>query len=204
MPELNQSEQKVSRVVSLLQGAHEKLRKKHRLTAVALFTGILMAGLGITVLIESTSYLPGTYKSIILSMLFLTALITTIAVFRRSKIQDFKTFYENLLLDNGRKNTLSAVDLYLDEKQKKSRFYNAALSANLKNLETAQLSGEIKSYTNKQRARKLFRLQQCRVHRIDGFFFVYFHIHAVGYIANPSFLEQLHAAKPICIQHHPG
>lgn len=150
-----QSETKAREVVSLLRTYHRKLKSKKRIVQVATFTSFLFALFFILVLFESNFYLSAWVKSFLLLLLIAGS---SAAVYRLSKaIQtgSFKTFIEDFFTSREQDKVLSAIDLYLDEKQKKSRFYTAAINANLQDVETATLRDSLKDYIDRSRVHKL-------------------------------------------------
>ncbi|MDZ7718860.1 MAG: DUF4175 family protein [Balneolaceae bacterium] len=150
----NQTEFKAREVVSLLRKYHRKLSTKKRLTQIAVFAASLLGALSILILFESNFYLSAFVKSI-LFLVFIAG--SSIAVYSLSKLMKtvpFKPFIEDFFHTYDRDEVLSAIDMYLDEKQKKSRFYNAAINANLKDVKTANLQSELDDYVSQSRHHK--------------------------------------------------
>lgn len=153
----NQSETKAREIVALLRRYHEKLKGKKRFSQITLFIAILFIAVSGLILFESSLFLVAWLKSFLI-VLFLT--LASAAIYRVSRFYQtgsFRSFYEDFFSFSDRNNVLSAIDLYLDEKQKKSRFYEAAIRANLKNVKTGQLASELDDYTKRSEVFKLYR-----------------------------------------------
>ncbi len=157
MTDFNQTEKNIKQIVSQLRNSYAGILRKKWLTAFCFFTGILLAGFGLLVLIENSFFLSATGKSVLLSLIVIGAIATGWLISRRGSLPDFTSYYEKLLTHNNRKEILSAVDLYLDEKQKSSRFYKAALAENLKSFQRDQLSKEIDSFNRSLQTTRQFR-----------------------------------------------
>jgi len=152
------TESKAREIVSLLRSYHQKLTGKKRTAQVATFSATLLAALFLVVLIESSFYLSAMVKSI---LLFLLIAGSSFAVYHLSKTirsDSFKSFIEDFFASRGQDEVHSAIDLYLDDKQKRSRFYAAAISANLKHVELAALRKNLKEFINRSRVHKLSKL----------------------------------------------
>lgn len=167
----NQTESKAREVVTLLRKYHHKLSTKKRLTQFAVFAASLLGALSILILFESSFYLSALVKSV-LFVIFIAG--SSIAVYSLSKIvqtEPFKPFIEGFFRSYNRDEVLSAIDLYLDEKQKTSRFYNAAINANLKDVKTANLQSELDDYVSQSQPHKFsqFSLLACGIASIFVF-----------------------------------
>lgn len=158
-----QTESKAREVVSLLRKYHQKLSTKKRLTQITAFVATLLATLFILILFENSFYLSAAVKS---TLLFVFIFGSSIAVYSLSKTiqtNSFKSFIEDFFTSRGQDEVLSAIDLYLDEKQKKSRFYEAAVNANLKDVKTTKLRTELDDYISQSQPHKFsqFSLLSC-------------------------------------------
>lgn len=153
----NQSESKAREVVSLLKKYHQKMDGEKRLAQVTVFAAVLLGALCILILLESTFFFSAWVKSV---LHFLFVIGSGITVFRLSQVyrtDSFRSFYEGFFFSRGQNEVLSAIDLYLDDNQKKSRFYNAAIQANLKDVKTNKLSSDLQDYTSQSKIHKLFQ-----------------------------------------------
>ena len=157
MTDFNQTEKNIQQIVSLLRNSYEGILKRKRLTTFCFLGGILLAGLGLLVLIESSFYLSATEKSVLLSLIIVGALAAGWYISRKGTLPGFSSYYEKLLIKNNRKELLSAVDLYLDDKQKHSRFYQAALTENLKTFQPDELTKEIDTFNRSLQSTRHFR-----------------------------------------------
>ncbi|MDX1642292.1 MAG: DUF4175 family protein, partial [Balneolaceae bacterium] len=153
----SQSESKARQVVSLLEKYHQKMDGKRRLALTAVFVAILFGTISILILFESNFYFPALAKSAILLLFFLTSGAAVYRLSKRYQTRSFQAFYEDFFSSRGKNEVLSAIDLYLDEKQKKSRFYAAAINANLKDVKTQKLSSDLEEYTATSGVNRLFQ-----------------------------------------------
>jgi hypothetical protein len=154
MPNKNFTNQKIQQVVALLKESHERWLNRRKIASAALFVSVLLAGISILIVLEGSVYFSGLVKSISLGVLMSAAVLSAYFLLVKIREFDFRTFYEQFFTAVNRKNVLSAVDLYLDEEQKKSRFYEAAISANLKTVEISTLKKELNNYIKNTRASK--------------------------------------------------
>jgi flagellar biosynthesis chaperone FliJ len=150
-----QTESKVREIVSLLRTYHKKLKGKKRVAQAATFAAIFLVTLFILVLFESNFYLSAWVKSLTLLILLAGSIIAVYRISKTVQTNSFKSFIEDFFTSRDQDEVLSAVDLYLDEKQKKSRFYSAAINANLKGIETDILRDGLKDYIGQTRVHQL-------------------------------------------------
>lgn len=153
----NQTESKAHEVVTLLRKYHQKLSTKKRIAQIAVFAAALLATLSILILFENSYYLSAWAKSVVLLILIAGSAVLMYSVSKTIKNRSFKSFIEHFLRSQGQDEVLSAIDLYMDEKQKRSRFYKAAINANLKDVENSKLREGLKEYINKSRADRVSR-----------------------------------------------
>ena len=158
MPQTNHTDQKIKQVVALLRQAHQNVLRRRKFAALGLFASILLAGVSLLIILESGAFLSGLAKSIALSVLFISALAVIYYVSVKTLTRNFRSFYEDFFETVNQKNVLSAVDLYLDESHKKSRFYEAAISSNLKSLKIDELKKELTTFVKQTSASKAFNL----------------------------------------------
>jgi hypothetical protein len=148
------TDSKARELVSLLRKYHQKLSTKKRLSQIAVFSASILGALSILILFESNFYLSALVKSI---LIFSFVSGSSLAVYNLSKMirtDSFKSFLEDFFHFNGRDEILSAIDLYLDENQRKSRFYDAAIHANLKDVKTTNLQTELDDYIKQSQPHK--------------------------------------------------
>lgn len=152
-----QTESKVRDVVSLLRRYHDQLSTKKRLTLIAVFAAIILGGLPILILFENSFYFSAAIKSAILFVFILGSSMAVYSLSKAVQTNSFKVFIEDFFSSRGQDEVLSAIDLYLDEKQKKSRFYEAAINANLKDVKTPKLQKELHDYIGQSESQKFFQ-----------------------------------------------
>lgn len=151
----NQTESKVQEIVSLLRKYHQKLTGKKRTAQITVFAATLLLTFGTLILFENLYYLSAWLKSLMIVALLIGAFGVMRAVSQMMRINSFKYFIEDFFRSRGQNEVLSAVDLYLDDKQKNSRFYNAAIQANLKHVELPKLQRELKEYIDQTKEDKV-------------------------------------------------
>lgn len=151
----NQTESKAREIVALLRKYHQKLTSKKRFAQVAVFVATLFTALSILVLFENSYFLSAWVKSVMIFILLIGASGVMVSVSRSIQTESFKSFIEDFFRSRGQGEVLSAIDLYMDEKQKESRFYNAAINANLKDVKIPKLQAELKEYIDQTRVDKV-------------------------------------------------
>ena len=157
MPDSAQTNIKAGKLVALLKSSHKKHMRRNRLAPVLLFIVILLLGITGLILFEIDGFLSAEIKSLFLLTILTAAGGGAFYFFRKSSRSAFTAFYEKFFTANNREELLNAVDLYLDESQKSSRFYEAALNANLKNIDPDQLKTELREFVNNTDSHKRFR-----------------------------------------------
>lgn len=148
---------KAEKLVSLLKNSHRKFLSKNRVSPLLLFFAILLAGFSGFILFETDAFFSSAIKTTVFFGLLATAAISAFLLYRTVRQLPFTAFYQNFFTAFNREETLNAVDLYLDESQKRSRFYKAALNANLKGVESKQLKFELSEFVKSQQSHKTFR-----------------------------------------------
>ncbi len=146
MPESAQSNIKAGKLVTLLRNSHQKYLKRNRFAPLLLFTAVIAAGITGLIWFEINGFYSAEVKSLTLFFILLIAGSSAYKLYTICKSNSFSAFYDNFFTTNNREELRNAVDLYLDESQKGSRFYEAALNANLKNVDPVQLKEELRSY----------------------------------------------------------
>lgn len=154
----NQSESKARQVVALLKKYHQNLDGKKRLAQIAVFAAFLLTALSILILFESSFFLSAWVKSVLLLLFLMGSAGVVFKLSSSYRSDSFRSFYEDFFTWRGQGEVLSAIDLYLDDNQKKSRFYTAAIHANLKDVKTEGLSADLEEFTEQSRTYKLFQL----------------------------------------------
>jgi hypothetical protein len=157
MPHKNPSYKKIQQVVGQLKQAHKKLLSRRQATAAALFIAILLAGFSFLVAAESNAFFSAAAKSVLFFVLLVSALVSCFFMWRKTRVSGFKSFYEDFFVHNHQKEALSAVDLYLDEGQKQSRFYEAAVRSNMRSVELDRFKTELRTYIKKTETSKAYR-----------------------------------------------
>lgn len=153
----NQTESKAREVVALLRKYHQKLSSKKRIAQIAVFVAILLAALSILVLFENSYYLSAWVKSVVIFILLAGSSVVMYLVSQTIQNRSFKYFIEDYFRSRGQDEVLSAIDLYMDEKQKRSRFYQVAINTNLKGVDMAKLRQELKEYIDQSKADRVSR-----------------------------------------------
>ncbi|WP_234571316.1 DUF4175 family protein [Rhodohalobacter sp. 614A] len=148
------SESKAREVVSLLKKYHQHLDGKKSIAKIAVFIAVLVASVSILILFEGSFYFPAWVKSGVLLLFLIGAVGAVIKLSNSYKTDSFRSFYEDFFTKRGQEEVLSAIDLYLDDNQKKSRFYTAAIHANLKDVKTQKLSSDLQDYIDQSKISK--------------------------------------------------
>lgn len=157
MHDNKQTEKKAQNLVTLLKEYHQKLAGRKRLLQISAFIACLLAALSVLILFENSLYLSAWIKSLALFSFLIGASVFVYTLSNRYQNRSFKSFYEDFFTSRGKNKVLSAIDLYLDESKKKSRFYQAAIHANLKNVNTQQLTSDLQDYTRQTEINQLFQ-----------------------------------------------
>ncbi|MEX0904350.1 MAG: hypothetical protein WD604_01365 [Balneolaceae bacterium] len=148
---------KAEKIVSLLRRSHAGKIRKINLSALYLFLGITVAGLAFLSLLEITNYQPAWAKSLSFLLIISGAFSLAYFLFQRLQKGSFTSFYEHFFRTYNMDRALSAIDLYLSDQQKQSRFYKAALCENLKSVEPGELQSKLDEYIEDSKAYSLFR-----------------------------------------------
>ncbi|MCC5939960.1 MAG: hypothetical protein JJU37_00310 [Balneolaceae bacterium] len=157
MQQTEQPETQAAQIVDTLKQGYKNLKQRNT-TAVALISAaILLGGFVILILLERSLFLSGGIKITLLSLLLIGSFITGYLIFIKSSIPNFRTFFEEFFTSNNLKEALSATDLYLDDTQKRSKFYSAALQANLKAVDTKNLQGQINQFVSDSKISHRYR-----------------------------------------------
>lgn len=157
MPDTAPSNIKAGKLVELLKSSYAKYLRNNRYSPLLLFAIILLLGICGLILFEKNGFLSSEVKSIYLFFTLTAAGSSAFYLFRISSGSDFTAFYEKFFTVNNREKLLNAVDLYLDESQNSSRFYEAALNANLKNIDPGRLKTELNDFVKNTETHKRFR-----------------------------------------------
>ncbi|MEX2463985.1 MAG: DUF4175 family protein, partial [Balneolaceae bacterium] len=157
MADFNRTENKLNEILSLLKKAYKKLNRWRIFNLFNVAAGTFLTGLMLFVLFEMRFYFSATIKTTFLFLLLLLTVTVTLRLYKTGTIRSFKQFIELFLLQNGFKNVLSAIDLHLDPDQKKSRFYQAAITSNLIQVEPDQIERKLNDVLYKTNESKIFR-----------------------------------------------
>lgn len=147
----------IEEVLSLLRNSYASLIRKSRISFVLIAVGILLFGITGLIFFDSAGYYSAQVKTVAFSSIILLAIFAGIIALRKSKPVNFNTYYQSLLQSIGRKNVISAVDLYLDSNQKNSKFYQAAINKNLTELDTDIFAQEINSFASTTSTQRIYR-----------------------------------------------
>lgn len=144
-------------IVDLLREAHQKLQQRRRISAVIYGSGIFLIGFGLLILFEKNLFLTSGIKTGLLGFMLLIAAWVGYWIRSKTDIVSFQHFYEDFLTHSEQKSLLSAVDLYLNAEQKKSRFYEAAIASNLQSVEKSQFKNKLELYLNQKNETTLYQ-----------------------------------------------
>lgn len=144
-------------IVDLLIEAHQKLQQQRTISVIVYGLGFFLIGLGLLILLEKSLFLSSGFKTGLLGFILLIAAWVGYWIHTKTGITSFQQFYEDFLTDSKQKSLLSAVDLYLNAEQKKSRFYEAAINSNLQPVEKSQFRNQLKHYLNQRNETTLYR-----------------------------------------------
>ena len=125
---------------------------------VFVFAGLIFTGLVLLVLLEKNLYLTGSIKSLFLIVILASASLSVLRLKRISVELSFRSFYHSFFDATGSNQVHSAVDLYLDENQKKSKFYLSAINSNLTDVQYSSLKEDLKNYTRNLGISKIYRI----------------------------------------------
>lgn len=161
MQQTEQPETQAAQIVDTLNQGYNNLKQRNT-TAVALISAaILLGGFVILILLERSLFLSGGIKITLLSLLLIGSFITGYLIFIKSSIPNFRDFFEEFFTSNNLKEALSATDLYLDDTQKRSKFYSVALQANLKAVDTKNLQGQVNQFVSESKISHRYRASSC-------------------------------------------
>lgn len=140
------AEKKLERVVSLLTSEHNRIASRKKLLMILAASSVALVMLLLMMILEQVFYLSSAAKVLITLSGLVSALFFTIRLSKKQQLTDFSTFYESFFRDLNEIKILSAVDLYLDDSQKRSVFYDAALKENLKQCDPDTLQQQLKEF----------------------------------------------------------
>ncbi len=152
------ADQKMNEILSHLKRAYRTLIRKEHIAQFCVILTVLMAGILTIIQFESALYLTAFTKSLFLILLLAAVSLISVNFIRTVSKDSFKAFYSNFFIYTGEKKLLNAVDLHLDTDQKTSRFYDAAISANIKDSDPKLLDKNLSEYVKSRKASKYYRL----------------------------------------------
>jgi hypothetical protein len=153
----NRSQPKIQEVVSLLKESHSRLLRRSTLSMVFVFAGLTFTGLALLVLLEKYFYFTSLFKIAYLTILIITASLSALRLKRVASELSFRSFYHSFFDSTEGNRVHSAVDLFLDEDQRKSKFYISAINSNLKDLQHSTLKEDLKKYTGRSGISNIYR-----------------------------------------------
>ena len=142
-------------IVDLLKQAHQKLQQRRTISTIIFVTGFVLIGLGLLILFEKSLFLTAGIKTGALGLILLFAAWIGYWIQSKAGATAFQRFYEDFLIYSKQNSLLSAVDLYQNEDQKKSRFYEAAISSNLQKVELSQIRNKLDLYLQQKKITSL-------------------------------------------------
>lgn len=152
------AEQKLDKILFHLRKAHRSLGRRKLFTSVFFAAATLLIGISSLILFEKSFYLSALTKSLFLSSIILIAGFLVFYLQGKLNFKTFKQFIEEYFKTTGETKILSAVDLYLDQNQKKSVFYEAAITSNLDRSNTDPLEKNLSYFVRKHENSKYYRL----------------------------------------------
>jgi hypothetical protein len=148
----------ISDYVSLLQKLYAGYRRRSHFAVWLMFGGILMAGIALLAFAESVSYFQPEIKTGAIFLILVLASAAAILIYRKTGKISFTDFYSDLLTGAGEKEVHNAVDLHLNPDQQQSKFYAAAIEANLRNADPGKLRKTGETYVSETKTVRLFRV----------------------------------------------
>ncbi len=149
---------KIRQIVSRLRNGYTNLKRRVTLSNTGFPLTLLLFGFVFITLLERFFFLSGGIKTALIVVLLFGSFLSAYLLFTQWKAPGFRTFFEDFFTTYKLKDGLSAVDLYLDDSQKQSRFYEAALQSNLKTVDQKLFSENLREYVNQTNISKRFNL----------------------------------------------
>ena len=146
MQQNQQPESQAAKIVESLKQGYGNLKKRKTVAVIFFSLAFLIGGFVLLSLFEASLFLPGSVKTTLLGLVFFGTVIAGFLTYRKIDIPRFRTFFEQFFTAASLKNALSATDLYLDENHKRLKFYSAALTSNLQNVDTEALPDQINRF----------------------------------------------------------
>lgn len=158
MAEKNRTEQQIKQIVTILENAYDKLISRRRIAVVSTLALVLLSGLALLIFAEISFFLSGLTKSAFLLFIVMLAAISAWIFYKKIEKPSFRSFFEDFFQSADKKNLLNAVDLFFDERQRQSRFYLAALSANVAGSDHKELTVQMSNYLKERKISQYFRV----------------------------------------------
>jgi len=152
-----QNKPDIQQIKDLLKRSHKRLGRRSTLSMFLLFAGLILVGFSLLIFLEGFYYFSGEFKTIYLAVLAAAALFSAFLVHRKKERASFTSFYHSFFESIDHNRVHSALDLYLDPDQKKSRFYDAAIASNIKGVEYDALQSELNLFVNSTDTNRTFR-----------------------------------------------
>ncbi|MCH8548285.1 MAG: hypothetical protein LAT80_05370 [Balneolaceae bacterium] len=117
----------MEKILSILRGGYRSLRQRALLSGLFAGLTLFLIFAALLIWIESAAWLSPAYKTGAIFVSIALALTAGVITSLKLKPGSFQNYLERFFSFTEDKELYSAVDLYLDDSQKESRFYHAAI-----------------------------------------------------------------------------
>lgn len=151
---------KISSIIQSLRGKYDQLKKRRVYSQILFFLAFILIGFVLFTLAEATNYFTALTKSVLVTSILLLSAAGSYYLNRDRYSDSFRNFIEKFLNTNRKdgEQLLNLIDLHLDDSQKQSVFYNAALESNLKATEIDSFDDDLNRYVKSSSISQKFRL----------------------------------------------
>lgn len=143
-------------LLSNLRKKFRKLERQSRISRVLLFTGILLIGFSLLILIEKWLFLSVLSKSVAWAVILLAALGAALWISRDKSHTGFTHFYRSFCEKHDFADLENALDLYLDPSEEKSGLHLLAIENNLQRLDHEKLNEQLRRFTSRHLKHRTF------------------------------------------------
>jgi hypothetical protein len=173
--------------VDIIQQRHRSLSRNFYIALGALFAAILFVGLTIIGMFEAAYYLSSAIKLTTLSLLLITAVITSAYFYKRFELPSFKEIYYQFSRKDKTPELADALDLHYKH-QEGNALHKAAIEQNLSNLDFESIKAKLRQFTRNHSLHQLFK--RSLVASVGGFVllsqFAVFYPSAIKRLASPQ------------------
>jgi hypothetical protein len=149
--------QKAGQIVSLLRKSYARLQRRILMAAILGGLAVVALSSSLLIVLESGSYFEPAIKSVWITFTLVFAVVVSYRLLKQKGPDSFAAFYQHFFEQTGREELYNAIDLWLDENQHQSRFYQAAIRSNTEGVDLNRLQAELASHLSKTRSHRQIR-----------------------------------------------